>query len=308
MKRAGGGALYVGKATSLRQRVSSYFQKGSSHSEHILEMLTQARELAFTVKGSPLEAALEESDAIKQLSPPYNKVLHARGRALVFANRALSDFVEEPNRDHPVGPLPAGEIWTAISIDAELSPAAALAVPELYAPTEATFKTGRTLYAETLGATSRLARGARLWSEKLEASEDDVEEEFQLKMQYDVGAERWSPEGVAARLDEIVLRASHWVRRAHWLCLLSESTLVWDATALAFENGRVCRRVELAGREAPPAPHGYRKPFTERRRTFDLPTYDRLTVLTREPLLNQPPTSVGGVSSPLGTSTNLLFA
>jgi len=66
MNRAGGGILYVGKATSLRQRVSSYFQKSSSHTEHILEMLSQARELAFTVTGSPLEAALEESDAIKK--------------------------------------------------------------------------------------------------------------------------------------------------------------------------------------------------------------------------------------------------
>ena len=245
-------------------------------------MLTQARELAFTVTGSPLEAALEESDAIKKLSPPYNKALHARGRALVFANRALSDFALEPNRDHPIGPLPAGELWTAISLDAELSPAAALAVPESYAPTEATFQTGRALYAEALGASSPLARGARLWREKLEASEDDVEEEFQLKMQYDVGAERWSPEGVAARLDEIVLRASRWVRRAHWVCLLSESTLVWDETALAFENGRVCRRVELAEGEAVDAPRGYRKPFAERRRAFDLATYDRLTVLTRE--------------------------
>ena len=157
-----------------------------------------------------------------------------------------------------------------------------MAVPESYAPTEATFQTGRALYAETLGAEGRLARGARLWREQLEASEDDVKEEFQLKMQYDVGAERWSPEGVAARLDEIVLRASHWVRRARWLCLLSESTFVWDAIALAFENGRVCRRVELAKGEAVDAPRRYRKPFAERRRAFDLATYDRLTVLTRE--------------------------
>ena len=282
MLRAGGGVLYVGKATSLRQRVSSYFQKSSSHAEHILEMLTQARELTFTVTGSPLEAALEESDAIKKLSPPYNKALHTRDRALVFANRALSDFIDEPDRDHPIGPLPAGDLWTAISLNAELPPAAALAVAESYAPTEATFRTGRALYGETLGAESRLARGARLWREQLEDSEDDAEEEFQLKMQYDVGAERWSPASVAARLDEIVLRASHWVRRADWLCLLSESTLVWSETALAFENGRVHRRVERAEGDAVPAPRGYRKPFAERRSSFDLATYDRLSVLTRE--------------------------
>ena len=162
MNRAGGGVLYVGKATSLRQRVSSYFQKSSSHTEHILEMLSQARELAFTVTGSPLEAALEESDAIKKLSPPYNKALHARGRALVFANHALTDFAMEPNREHPIGPLPAGDLWAAISLDAELSPAAALAIPESYAPTEATFQTGRTFYTERLGTECHLARGAPL--------------------------------------------------------------------------------------------------------------------------------------------------
>lgn len=283
MLAANGDVLYVGKATSLKRRVGSYFRERAPHAEHILEMLTQARDIALTVTGSALEAALEESDAIKKLSPPYNKALRRRERTIVFATRMLDEVAPSPDEAHRLGPLPSGELWSALSSmkrdRMEALPGEALAVPAPYAPEAATYRAGLELFLTELGTMSLLARGARLWRESLE---DAPEEEFQLKLQYDEGVERWTPEGVANRLNEIVARACHLVRRAHWLCLLSESTLVWEEPgtgeiALVIQNGRLRSRHT---RVEPSA--GFVKPFDERRSSFDLDTYDRLTVLTKE--------------------------
>ena len=283
MLRGNGDILYVGKATSLRQRVSSYFQTRAPHAEHILEMLTQARDLELTVTGSALEAALEEVDEIKKLSPPYNKALRAGERSIVFATPALDHVSDTPEGEHRLGPLAGSDIWKAVALlrqnNLDTTPSEVLVVPESYAPEESTFRSGFERFRSELGTTSLLAHGARLWRESLE---DDVEEEFQLEMQYDIGAERWTPEGVKNHLHDVVKRVANLVRRGHWLCLLSESTLVWDEPgegeiALVIEEGRIRSRHDRFTAQAAT----YRT-FDERRRSFDLDTYDRLTVLTKE--------------------------
>jgi DNA polymerase-3 subunit epsilon len=80
MLRSNGDLLYIGKAASLRARVNTYFQKQRGIPERTLEMLTQARDISYTVTATALEAALLESDEIKRWSPPYNVALRARGR------------------------------------------------------------------------------------------------------------------------------------------------------------------------------------------------------------------------------------
>ena len=75
MLRQDGSVLYVGKATSLRARVNSYFRRQSGGAEHTLEMLSQARSLSYAVAESALEAALAEPDEIKAHRPPYNLAL-----------------------------------------------------------------------------------------------------------------------------------------------------------------------------------------------------------------------------------------
>jgi DNA polymerase-3 subunit epsilon len=86
MLRSNGDLLYIGKARSLKKRVNSYFQKKRHHSEHILEMLTQACQLDVTTTESALEAAILESDEIKQWSPPYNIALRERNRRIAFSS------------------------------------------------------------------------------------------------------------------------------------------------------------------------------------------------------------------------------
>lgn len=284
MLRGNGDVLYVGKATSLKQRVNSYFRPRASHAEHILEMLSQARKLELTVTGSSLEAALDEADTIKTLSPPYNRALRTGERSIVFATAALDDVSEQPDREHRLGPLAGGDIWKAMALlsrgELDGAPGEALAVTESHAPTHATLREGFERFRAELAGSTLLAHGAALWRRSLE--QEPEEEEFHLVMQYDVGVDRWSPERVASQMHDVVKRAAHLVRRGHWLCLLSESTLVWSEPdsgeiALTIENGRVCARGErfIDTRRRRPS-------FAARRASFDLDTYDRLTVLTQE--------------------------
>ena len=65
--RAGGTVLYVGKAASLRQRVSGHFHAHAGQGERALEMLTQVRDVSWSVTETALEAALLEADEIKRL-------------------------------------------------------------------------------------------------------------------------------------------------------------------------------------------------------------------------------------------------
>ena len=51
MLRSNGDLLYIGKATSLKHRVNSYFRQKGSQAEHILEMLSQATDLDVTLTG-----------------------------------------------------------------------------------------------------------------------------------------------------------------------------------------------------------------------------------------------------------------
>lgn len=66
--------LYVGRATSLRNRVRSYFNPDVIHTRgaHIVDMVTKSSTVKYTQTDSVLESVLLESQHIKQLQPPYN--------------------------------------------------------------------------------------------------------------------------------------------------------------------------------------------------------------------------------------------
>ncbi len=112
--RANGDLLYVGKATSLRRRVASYFQPGQRHAEKTLEMLTQARRLRTTPTGSALEAALLEVAQIQEKRPPYNTALKPGRFQLCFTPRDFACFKDLPDDHHRLGPLPVSAPFVAL--------------------------------------------------------------------------------------------------------------------------------------------------------------------------------------------------
>jgi excinuclease ABC subunit C len=72
---AKGEVLYVGKATSLKSRVSSYFSKRSGLSPAKKIMVGRIARLETIVASSPLEALMLETTRIKSLHPPFNIVM-----------------------------------------------------------------------------------------------------------------------------------------------------------------------------------------------------------------------------------------
>lgn len=111
MLRSNGDVLYIGKATSLKQRVNSYFQKQSGHTERTLEMLSQAADIKFKITSSALEAALLETDEIKEVSPPYNKALKQGDREIGFTCNRLREFSDHCSSKFRVGRLIPSSVW-----------------------------------------------------------------------------------------------------------------------------------------------------------------------------------------------------
>jgi DNA polymerase-3 subunit epsilon len=69
-----GRLLYIGKAKNLRRRVTSYFTNSSGHSDKVLDLVRNVREVTYERTGSELEAALREAALIRTLKPLYNRL------------------------------------------------------------------------------------------------------------------------------------------------------------------------------------------------------------------------------------------
>ncbi len=70
-----GETLYVGKAKSLRQRVSSYFRPSARLNPHIARMVSEVSDFDVIVVDTEMEALILECNLIKRERPPYNVVL-----------------------------------------------------------------------------------------------------------------------------------------------------------------------------------------------------------------------------------------
>jgi excinuclease ABC subunit C len=70
MRDRTGTVIYVGKATSLRHRVTSYFQK--AHDSRIAQLVREIATIETIPTVTALEALLKEAELIKRLMPRYN--------------------------------------------------------------------------------------------------------------------------------------------------------------------------------------------------------------------------------------------
>lgn len=314
MLRSNGDVLYVGKAKSLKHRVNSYFRRSGQHGEHIKEMLTQAQDLNVTVTGTALEAALLENDEIKRLTPPYNVALRERETDPVYFSEDLAHISPIPDALHPIGPIPAAGFleplgrllqWlNAIHTAAPAvigEPALLLGVPEEYAPPLACFLEGLSLFAEKYPhlnenpslMTGVQSLGARLWAERLQRLAEEADAETDEEPPAEAEEPRvWEPDMVLRSLEFVIRHGTFLMRRARWLCALSESTLSWeigsraeDSPAMAclhISEGRIISRQSMELSQEPPIPSGSSKPLLHKQQCFDRATYDRLRILTTE--------------------------
>jgi len=320
MRRSNGDLLYIGKATSLKQRVNSYFHRKGIRAEHTLEMISQAADLDVTPTGSALEAAVLESDEIKRFAPPYNVALQKGERKLVFGSRDLQRWTAQSGSTHCIGPLPAGNLPAAITAfgiwmaDCRSETGGTiqaigntiLGLPDACAaPTDCLveglgfFRDNHQLWLKPSSPLrSLLGLGGKLWRQRLAALEkarsEPREEEIEEASADDIpGSEEgptWTPEAVARGIERFAMHSALMIRRARWLCLLSESTLAWDMrdssgrarNVLLLKNGDVFRLEQLPISVETPAPPGHAIRMPQRQKNFDVTTYERLRVATTE--------------------------
>lgn len=81
--------LYVGKATSLKHRVGSYFTK--AHDNRIGEMVSHIARIDYIETPTVIEALVLEANKIKTLKPKYN-ILQADDRSFLYLCITNEDF------------------------------------------------------------------------------------------------------------------------------------------------------------------------------------------------------------------------
>jgi hypothetical protein len=308
--RANGDLLYVGKAASLKKRVSGHFTAGLASTPRALEMLTQIHDLQVTPTPSALEAALLENEEIKHRRPLYNLQLTDAGHCW-FMNRRLDSFRPAPDAEHRLGPLPSTFSPRAVGALRELVAGAAptrllraLAVEtrERWAPDEAVFaeafrrfverhaelsagaRPGTTVDARR--ALSALGRRLLVAAKAPGARSDETELAFDGD-ETAAAPDSWDPERVLRHLDRAVAHGHRLLARARWLPLLCDSVVVFREPAsartrlLSVERGLIVEaRDRVAGE---PSNRALRlRPLLERQASFDRSQYDRLRTLTTE--------------------------
>lgn len=70
-----GQVIYVGKAISLKKRVSQYFQSSRNHTPKTIDMVKHIAEFEYINCGSEMEALILECNLIKKYKPKYNILL-----------------------------------------------------------------------------------------------------------------------------------------------------------------------------------------------------------------------------------------
>jgi excinuclease ABC subunit C len=118
--------LYIGKATSLRNRVRSYFAPDlrEKRSELIEKMVAEAKSVETTVTDSVLEALILETNLIRTHKPHYNTrskddksynhlviTNDEWPRVLVVRGKDLTERFTEDEIMYHFGPFPSGQLF-----------------------------------------------------------------------------------------------------------------------------------------------------------------------------------------------------
>jgi excinuclease ABC subunit C len=130
--------LYIGRATSLKDRVRSYFGSDliATRGPLLVDMVFQANELSFTVTDSVLEAIILEASLIRKHQPKYNTkekdnksfnwvviTKETFPRVLIVRKRDLDQGKNDIVAKYTFGPFPQGSsIVEGLRIIRKISP------------------------------------------------------------------------------------------------------------------------------------------------------------------------------------------
>lgn len=297
MLNRNGDVLYVGKATSLKSRVNSYFRGKKGKDPKKLEMLAQVWDIDVTECKSAVEAALLETDEIKRLDPPYNISLKKRHRNLWFYSRELDSLQNDQDDLHCIGPFTSelvldsllllchcindGTYDVSIFYDAVehelLQPAFEIVCArsncnmlDLKRP-RALLALGMKLYRQALQAQDALLAAL------LEAQE--ATETAQITDIADAGDDELTVEDVADKFERLLMRAAIAYRRTKTLTrLLNCQIFISESgSTLQIKDGKIqYNNTALTG--AAPAPALASRPW----QGLEIDSYDRMSVLLQE--------------------------
>lgn len=307
MRRSNRDLLYIGKAKSLKQRVTGYFQPKRRHSESILEMLCQATILDITPTRSALEAALLESDEIKSYHPPYNTALKSERRQLKFVSGDFGHFSNQYSQFFQYGPVLRTDPFVAVHalgtrlMDPSLSnvgDAEILALLQDKHPAPEILGQGLKLFHQKYASffdpeepwLSFRRIGRTIWKRNKEAATPDKQKSCEkASKKARPQSFVWTAEAVVRFMENNLSQCGYLLRRSCWYTILSESVVAWQSTidtslanVIVISGGNIVSRLSQKLNTSLPWPCVVDKPHTKRVSAFDLKTYDRLRILTTE--------------------------
>lgn len=282
-----GEVLYVGKATSLHDRVNSYFRGQKNRDPRKLEMLTQVWDLDVTPVGSPLEAALLETDEIKRLDPPYNVSLKTGRRELAFFNRDFTSCQSEADEIHKIGPFSSSVALDSILRLSQSLRAQSFDANIFYEPLPSELlEAGFDLFCEQHGFSKGIFTSVRSilavglnWHRQQVEEEEELNEESALEEEVLEASPQTSPleeleptpEELAAKFERHFIRsAAAYLRTKKLTQLLNSHIHIEEGLTLTTQNGRVVSSEQPAAR------------LCNSWQGLSIDTYDRMTVLLME--------------------------
>lgn len=225
-----GKILYVGKATSLKSRVNSYFTGGCRGDHRKLEMLAQAVDVEVTPTSVPLSAGLLEYDEIRRLKPPYNIAFKGQGRDPMKPLMLL--IGEEDSFDPTMHAQVIRDNFNGLSDMDTLRDGIKLWRLQLdIAPdhlvTERDLLNLALPLLKTWIAEEREKQRSR--HQQAEESDPELSKPDEPSVKDEVLC--WTPEMVAHQCNKIIRRAIRHFIRSKWLSRLSSATIELDLTA-----------------------------------------------------------------------------
>lgn len=230
--------LYVGKATSLRDRVNSYFRGRKHKDPHKLEMLTRTTDIHVTPCATVLEACLLEVEEIQRIAPPYNIALKQPDRDLIYYSGDFKAVSAQQSIETPVGPfrsemtmdslirlmlsIESGDFDPQIffdDIDPELMNAGFSRFLERHELSVGQISGFRSLLALGL----RFRRIMRETADELAAADDGTESPTAEEEDHEL-----NEDDIADKFERLLLRSAHSYRQSKRLTRLLNSTVAFE--------------------------------------------------------------------------------